>query len=305
MKNSFISIFKFTSTFILFAVSVFIFSCNKIPENTEKKFTVKDDAGIDVVFSSYPKRIISLGPNITETIFALDADTLLYGVTEFCDYPEKAKLKINTGSYLSPDYEIISSIKPDLIFVNVESSNNPTYQALKNMGYNLFLSHAKDIEGIYKMIKDIGKITDREVKAEDLIIKISNELKSTSADLSADNNRALILIGINPMLTTNNKTFINEIGELAGLTNIYSDELQEYPVINIEDVISKNPSLIIFPTDTLEIQKNELYKKELTDKLYNTDAVKKEKIIFIDDDIMYRPGPRITNAVKTLRLKIK
>lgn len=282
-----------------------LFSCTKTPEKTEKKFSVRDDAGIDVEFSSYPERIISLGPNITETIYALDADTLLYGVTEFCDYPEDAKAKTNTGSYLSPNYEVISSLKPDLIFVNVESSNNPTYQSLKNMGYNLFLSHAKDIEGIFKMINDIGVITNRENNANILFNSISDELKyKDPSSVQKKEKNALILIAINPMMTTNKNTFINEIALLAGLKNIYSEEQQEYPVINYEDVVSKNPAYIIFPADTLDTEKIEIYKKELTEKLSNSDAVKNGKIIFIDDDIMFRPGPRITDAVKTLRAHI-
>lgn len=289
-----------------FALSLHLFSCSKTPEKTEKKFSIKDDAGIDVEFSSYPERIISLGPNITETIYALGADTLLYGVTEFCDYPPEVKTKVNTGSYLSPDYEIISSLKPDLIIVNVESSNNPTYQSLKNMGYNLFLSHAKDIEGIFKMVNDIGKITNRENNANILFNSISDQLKyKDPSSVQKKDKTVLILIAINPMMTTNKNTFINEIALLAGLKNIYSEEDQEYPVINYEDVVSKNPSFIIFPADTLDTEKIEIYKKELTEKLSNSEAVKNGKVIFIDDDIMFRPGPRITDAVKTLRAHIK
>ncbi|HQY21954.1 MAG TPA: hypothetical protein PLX80_14020, partial [Ignavibacteria bacterium] len=72
-----------------------------------------------------------------------------------------------------------------------------------------------------------------------------------------------------------------------------------------EDVVSKNPSFIIFPADTLDTEKIEIYKKELTEKLSNSEAVKNGKVIFIDDDIMFRPGPRITDAVKTLRAHIK
>ncbi len=289
---------------LFFNLSLVIFSCVKFSDNIQSKFSVKDDAGLEVNFDSHPQRIISLGPNITETFYELGADSLLAGVTEFCDYPPQAKTKTNTGSYLSPDYEIISSLNPDLIIINVESSNNPTYQSLKNMGFKLFLSHAKDLNGIYKMIGDIGKITGLNQRADQLIKKISSELPDVSySDVNSVS--ALILIAVNPLMTTNDKTFINEISELSGFKNIYAGESQDYPVINYEDVVKRNPDVIIFPADTLNTAKNSEFEKEITEKMHNSGAVKTGNIIFIDDDIMFRPGPRITEAVKTLRNKYK
>ncbi|MBK8983206.1 MAG: ABC transporter substrate-binding protein [Ignavibacteria bacterium] len=299
---------KFFSKVILcilcFKITVVIFSCAKPSENNQSKFSVIDDAGLEVKFKSHPQRIISLGPNITETIYELGADSLLIGVTEYCDYPPQAKTKTNTGSYLSPDYEIISSLKPDLIIINVESSNNPTYQSLKNMGFRLFLSHAKDLNGINKMISDIGKITGVNERADLLIKKISSELPKVSEPDSLSES-ALIIIAVNPLMTTNDKTFINEISELSGFRNIYAGEVQEYPVINYEDVVNRNPDVIIFPTDTLNTGKNSEYEIEIREKMHNSGAVKNGNIIFIDDDIMFRPGPRISDAVKTLRNKFR
>ncbi|MBK9333572.1 MAG: ABC transporter substrate-binding protein [Ignavibacteria bacterium] len=287
---------------LFFQITVVLFSCAKPSGNIQSKFSVKDDTGLEVNFDSHPKRIISLGPNITETIYELGADSVLVGVTEYCDYPPQAKTKTNTGSYLSPDYEIISSLKPDLIIINVESSNNPTYQSLMNMGFRLFLSHARDLTGINKMISDIGKITGVNERADLLIKKISSELPDVTKPDSLSET-ALIIIAVNPLMTTNDKTFINEISELAGFRNIYAGEEQEYPVINYEDVVNRDPDVIIFPTDTLKTGKNSEYETEIRERIHNSGAVKSGNIIFIDDDIMFRPGPRITDAVKTLRNK--
>ncbi|MEO8210739.1 MAG: helical backbone metal receptor, partial [bacterium] len=90
------------------------------------KFQITDDAGIEVTFDSLPKRIISLAPNITEALFEITADSLVVGVTDLCDYPAAAKTKTKTGSYLSPDYEVMTLLNPDLIIMNVENISNPT-----------------------------------------------------------------------------------------------------------------------------------------------------------------------------------
>ncbi|MBK8984394.1 MAG: hypothetical protein IPM38_19250 [Ignavibacteria bacterium] len=79
---------------LFFQITVVLFSCAKPSGNIQSKFSVKDDTGLEVNFDSHPKRIISLGPNITETIYELGADSVLVGVTEYCDYPPQAKPKL-------------------------------------------------------------------------------------------------------------------------------------------------------------------------------------------------------------------
>jgi len=262
-----------------------------------------DDANIQVRFDSIPKRIVSLAPNITETIYAIHAESLLVGVSEFCTYPPEAKTKTNTGSYLSPDYEKIVSLNPDLVLINVENTSNPTYQSLKNLGLKLFLSNAKDINGIKKMISDLGNITDN-ISSADSLIEILNKGMVISDTSAKDNMNSMIIISINPLMTTNGKTFINEITGLAGLTNVYSDEIIDYPSVSFEDVLKKNPDWIIFPADTSNTEQLINYKKELTSKLGETNAVKNGKVIFIDENIMFRPGPRVPYAAELLKQKI-
>ena len=256
-----------------------------------------------VSLNSIPTRIVSLAPNITETIYAVHADSILVGVSEFCTYPPEAKLKANTGSYLSPDYEKIVSLNPELILINVENTSNPTYQSLKNLGFKLFLSNAKDLNGIKKMISDIGIITGNISSADSLINDLNKgSVKSFTPDMKKMN--SLIVISINPLMTTNGKTFINEITVLAGLTNIYTDEMIDYPEVSFEDVLKKNPEWIIFPADTSNTAQLNIYRNELSTKLGETNAVKNGKVIFVDENIMFRPGPRVTKAAELMKLKI-
>ncbi|MDQ3021118.1 MAG: helical backbone metal receptor [Bacteroidota bacterium] len=266
------------------------------------KFQIKDDAGVEVGFDSLPKRIISLAPNITESLYAIGADSVLVGITDLCDFPPEAKTKTKTGSYLSPDYERMVSLKPDLIIMNVENVSNPTYQALKNMGMKIFVSNAKDINGILKMLGDFGHITGRKATADTLLRRLGKENHEWMMREYIQA-KTLILISTNPLMTTNGKTFINEIARYAGLHNLYTGESIEYPSISYEDVISKDPYFIVFPTDTNDAGKKEKYLDEIKRQLKNTTAVKFDKIIFVDENIMFRPGPRFLEAIEILHDK--
>lgn len=293
-------IFVLFCSFILLSVTL-ISSCKNKSQFQNSKFQITDDAGVVVSFYSSPERIISLAPNITEVIFAIGADSLLAGVTDLCNFPPEAKKKTKTGSYFSPDYETITSLNPDLIIMNVENVSNPTYQALKNLGLNIFVSNAKNISGIKKMISELGKITRKEIAADSVLMRFDNELNLiNSLNDKKSSEAALVLISVNPLMTTNGRTFINEILDLAGITNIYKDEILDYPNINYEDAIIRNPDYIIFPTDTSDTERTKKFTDEIKRQLDKTNAVRNDRIILIDENIMFRPGPRVPGAAKML-----
>lgn len=294
--------------FLFSSSSILISSCKDISNSktpalkTVSKIT--DDAGVEVSFDSIPKRIVSLAPNITEALFAIGADSLIAGVTNFCDYPPEAKLKTKTGSYLSPDYETMVSLKPDLIIINVENISNPTYQALKNTGAKLFVSNAKDIKGILKMLNDLGKITGKETESEKLVENILKEKHNYENENKPDEKeKSFITVSVNPLMTANGGTFISEVAALAGFENIYGNQKVEYPLISYEDVMSKNPSVIILPIDTANQNILIKFTGEISEKLNAANAVKNKRIILVDENIMFRPGPRVMEAVEILRKK--
>ena len=95
---------------ILFLLIFFSFSISYSATRT-----FRDEVGREVTFSFPPKRIVSLAPNITEILFSIGLDEEIVGVSIHCNFPEKAKSKVRVGSYISLDFERITSLKPDLI----------------------------------------------------------------------------------------------------------------------------------------------------------------------------------------------
>ncbi|MBV6479365.1 MAG: Vitamin B12-binding protein [Ignavibacteria bacterium] len=291
---------------LIVLISLFVFqSCNKSPKQGKILFSLTDDLGDTVSFQKFPEKIISLAPNITETLFAIGADSLIAGVTDYCDYPPEAKNKTSTGSYFAPDLEKIASLDPDVVLMNVESRNQTTYQALKKLNMKLFVSNAKNFDGIIKMFGDLGKISNRESasgKLSDSLIKIrDNYIRSDTAKKKL---KALIIISIKPFMTTNAKTFISEIVNMAGMENLYKDEVIDYPLMGLDDLTLRNPEIIIMPADTTAHEKNSLQVGMIKKMLSINVAARTGRIIIVDDDIMFRPGPRIMEAVRIIKDKV-
>lgn len=296
---------------VLFFLCIILSSCTKKEEKISQstsiaKFTLKDDLGIEVSFDSLPKRIISMAPNITEGLYAIGAQDFIVGVTEFCDYPPEAKLKTKVGGYDNANYEMVASLKPDVVLITVESINRPMYQALQNLGIKMFVLNAKNVDGVAAMMNTLGKLTGKEKEAQSISSKIKSERDSiTSGNDSDTQNKCLVIVGTNPIMTASKTSFINEIMLLSGLNNIYADSPMDYPTISYEDITVKNPSYILLPYDTTKTDKLKVELDEIRKQLSSVDAVKKNNFIVVDNNVVFRPGPRVMDAVRLIRSKVK
>ncbi len=282
---------------ILLLSILILTGCKKEDKVTHSEISVKDDIGIELNLKSLPEKIISLAPNITEALYAIDADSMIAGVTDLCDYPSQAKTKKSVGNYLSPDYESIISIKPDLVIMYVTNSSGPAYKTLTDNGIKIYASNPKDIAGIKKMITDFGIVTGKQNNADSVISLIDKEISFVDEQKKVES--SFIVISVNPLMTANGTTYISQILEKSGYQNIFSELLIEYPVVSAEELLSKDPSILIFPTDTTDLKKAVESVNEIRKAI--GPAIEKAKIIFIDDDIMFRPGPRIVDAIRILR----
>lgn len=296
--------------FFLF-LSIFFSSCTKKEEKisqstTVAKFSIKDDLGIEVSFDGVPKRIISMAPNITEGLYAIGAQDYIVGVTEFCDYPPEAKLKTKVGGYDNANYEMVAALKPDVVLITVESINRPMYQALQNLGIKMFVLNAKNVDGVAMMMNTLGKLTGKEKEAQTISSKIKSERDSINKGSGSDTqNKCLVIVGTNPIMTASKTSFINEIMLLSGLNNIYADSPMDYPTISYEDITVKNPAYILLPYDTTKTDKLKVELDEIRKQLSSTEAVRKNNFIIVDNNVVFRPGPRVIDAVRIIRSKVK
>lgn len=302
---------SFKKILVLFFLCIILSSCTKKEEKISQtlsitKFTLKDDLGIEVSFDSMPRRIISMAPNITEGLYALGAQDNIVGVTEFCDYPPETKQKTKVGGYDNANYEMVAALKPDVVLITVESINRPMYQALQNLGIKMFVLNAKNVDGVAAMMNTLGKLTGKEKEAQSISSKIKSERDSINKGNDSDTQKkCLVIVGTNPIMTASKTSFINEIMLLSGLDNIYADSPMDYPTISYEDITVKNPAYLLLPYDTTKTDKLKVELDEIRKQLSSVEAVKKNNFIIVDNNVVFRPGPRVIDAVRIIRSKVR
>jgi iron complex transport system substrate-binding protein len=279
--------------FILLSFTFFFISCKKENSSVSKKFFV-DEIGNRVELNSTPTKIISAAPNITEIIYALGAGDLLVGRTTFCNYPPEVEKVQVVGDMLNLNFEKILEMKPDILFLTVEGNTKETYEKLKSLNIAVYVINPRNIGGILKSISNIAEVLSKK-KAGDSLIHSIKERLNLIEQLNLKTHTAMFVVSLHPLMIAGQNTFISDILKKVKLENIAPQSISSYPLISREEVLQKNPEWIILPSG---------YSLEEVLKQYsewkNLVAIKKNKILFIDPDLFFRPGPRFIDAIEFL-----
>lgn len=259
--------------------------------NVESSYSVSNDY----------TRIVSLGPNITETIYALNKGDYLVGRTDYCDYPEEALSVQSVGDLYNPSLETIVSLNPDIVICSSIISQE-TIKMLENAGLKVVtINPHESLEGTYDLIMEVGKIVGDEAKAEELCISIKNRISviSEKVDSSIQTKKTVyycVSYGEWGDFTATGDTYISDILEAAGGVNIAKNG--KYWMYDKESLFLADPNLIILPVYSYSNPENDILYLTSVEPYSNLSACKQGGIKLIEGNIMDRQGPRVAEAVE-------
>jgi iron complex transport system substrate-binding protein len=259
----------------------------------------KDEVGREVTLPTSPKRIISLAPNITEILFALGLDEEIVGVSIHCNYPEKAKDKIQVGSYISLDFERIVSLKPDLIIATGAGNTRDMVKRLGKLGFPTYVIFPKNVNDILDSIAHLGQIVDREIEAMAVIQDMKRRRqKMVELTQGLPRPKVFLQIGEAPIVTVGKGSFGDDLIHLAGGENVSGNSEEMYPRLGMEEILKRSPEVILISSMN---PKGE-YKRILRDwaRWKMIPAVQKGRIHLIDSDLVDRPSPRIIDGLEEM-----
>uniref|UniRef100_A0A7C3UXZ4 Cobalamin-binding protein n=1 Tax=candidate division WOR-3 bacterium TaxID=2052148 RepID=A0A7C3UXZ4_UNCW3 len=238
-----------------------------------------------------PLRVVSLVPSITEIIYALGKGGCLVGNTVYCDYPEEAKKVYKVGDFANPSLEKIYALKPDIVFLTLPTQKI-IQEKLVTLGIKTFVSSPKDFPSLLSEIREISRILGEPKRGESLTLEMAEKIK----EFAFPPKRIYVEISPQPLVTIGNNSFLSDVLERCGLKNIFSDLPEEYPIVKIEEIIKKDPEIILI---LHPLAKREDVKKRIG--FEKMKAVKEGKIITdINPDLLLRPGPRIILGLEKL-----
>ncbi len=246
-----------------------------------------------------PKRVVSLAPSITECLFAIGAGERVVGVTSFCNYPEEAKTRQKIGGYTDANYELIYSMKPDVVFLLDEHS--AAAERLREIGIPHVRLDTATIPSIFKTIETLGHILHQEEGSEKIRADLNGRIETVKSKIAgAPKRRVLISIGRNmgsgglsDVYVAGKNTHYDEMLEMIGAENVYSGSL-DYARMSHEAIMQLAPDVIIdlIPDLKTSVKMTPEEVKKEWDVLKNVPAVKNGQVCVLGDSYVCIPGPR-------------
>jgi len=259
----------------------------------------QDELGRDVNVPAEPRRIVSLAPNITEILFALELETRIVGATSYCNYPERAKRIPRVGGFTDVSLETIVSLAPDLVLATADGNRKETVEQIERMGLPVYVVNPKNLEGILATMRRIGRITGREEKARILTSRFARRVEAVSKRVAGRPRPTVFFqVGLDPIVTVGRNTFIDELIGIAGGASISSGDRTRYPRYSIEEVLARKPDIIVI--STMERAKDPSAVAEIWRRWREIPAVANGRIHPLDPDLVARPSPRIIDALEIL-----
>ncbi len=256
--------------------------------------TITDSLGNETVLEEEPQVVVSLGPTITELMFALGAGDKLAARTEYCDYPEEAFALPTIGNMYDVDVEAVLALEPDLVLSSVHVSEE-TLQQFTDAGIStIYLFEEGSLEGVYHFIATMGTAINRQEEALKLIDGMKATIEGVEEALDGTEPVSVYYVigyGEYGDYTAGGDTYANDILEKAGGANIAADvEGWSY---STETLLEKDPEWIIVPAWSYDdFIAMEPY-SELT-------AVKEGRVYAIDNNKLDRQTNRNAEAILEL-----
>ena len=280
---------------------IFLVTCS--PAKPMPPGAVTDDLGRLVNIEKIPQRIISLSPSNTEILFALGLGDKVVAVTEFCDYPPKAKDKEKIGGFSTPNIEKIIALEPDLILAG-SIHDREIIPALEERGFTIFALAPKNLDEILEDIRIVGEITGKAEEAFELVAQMESRIGAvTDKTKELEKPTVFYITWHDPLWSVGSGTIINELIEKAGGINIFQD-ITGHKVVDIETLIVRNPEVIIACTGHGEAESKPFEWAKEEPRLRVTEARKDNRVYQIDADLVSRQGPRMIEALEEFALFI-
>ncbi|WP_099289215.1 PGF-CTERM-anchored ABC transporter substrate-binding protein, partial [Halorubrum sp. C191] len=251
--------------------------------------TVTDATGTEITINEQPDRITTTNPSAAQTLWELGAQNRVVGVTEFAGYLNGTASKTNVSAEFGVSVEKVVATNPDLVL----APNASEVADLRTQ--NLTVYHfpaATDVDDIAAKTERTGRLVGNcETAAE-----VNTEMNQTVENVenqTAELDRPDALYPLGGGYVAADNTFINEIMQIGGTTNVAASEADGYPQLSDEVILQTNPELIVVTDSEASILERQPYA--------STNAGENSNYVVLNNNYLNQPAPRsVIESTKTL-----
>ena len=288
----------------LLLVLALLLSISACASNAPAKgaLTITDMTGREINLDKPAEKIVAITAADCEILYALGAGNTVVGRGEYCDYPAEVESVPSVQSGSDTNIEQIVALKPDVVIMSTMAQTEEQIASLENAGIQVVVSEAKTINDVYTAITLIGTVAGKNDEAKTIIGTMKKAFEDIKARVQSDGTKT-VYFEISPLeyglWASGTGTFMDEIGIMLGLSNIFAD-FESWAQVSEEQVIQRNPDYIITTTMSFEGSQDPVDEVMGRQGWGDTTAIKNGSVYNADSDAITRPGPRLADAAKEL-----
>jgi iron complex transport system substrate-binding protein len=277
------------------------FDCNAAypatkPDASGFPISEKDDTGATLTFDAPPSKIVSLSAAHVEVLYAIGAGGQLLAGDKFSDCPKAAAALEHVDSF-TPSVEAITALQPDLVLLAFP--NPDLQQALSNVGVkSILVGIPESVDGTLDQIRLVGRVTGHSDEAEAYAKGMGQRIEEIKDSVAGKEQQSVYHEVDNTFYTAGPGSFVDDLYGILGVRNIAAATGQAFPQLTQEAIIQAAPDVIILADEDAGESAQTVSARPGWDSI---PAVRNGRIYTVDPDIVSRPGPRLIEALETLK----
>ena len=251
-------------------------------------------------------RIVSLVPAVTEMLYEIGAGPNVVAVSSYDTYPAQVKALPNVGALLDPNVERILSLKPGLVIVY--GSQTDLKAQLARAGIGTFEYRHGGLAGVTATIRELGERTGYAKGAGDVAARIERGIDDIRRKVSGRPRPTTLLVfgrerlALRGIYASGGVGFLHDMLEAAGGTNVFGEVKMQAVQASTEQILAKRPDMILeiraansaFPSGDQDEE------RKVWGVLGSVPAVRNGRVLFLFDDRIVIPGPRVVHGTEAL-----
>ncbi len=250
------------------------------------------------VASGTPKRIVSLGPSTTETLFAIGAGASVVARSRYCEWPPEA-MKLPALGGIEPDVETILQLQPDLVVGPSGGWSQRLSATLASHGIaTWFPTDSVSLADVDAFIVSLGERTGHAPAATSVVDRIHATEHAVERAVAAEPKpRVLFVVDVAPVYAAGPRTFAGEMLREAGASNALP-EGTAWISVGFERIVEMDPDVIVDASSADAAAPSTITAQ--SPGWSGVRAVKEGHVIRLHDHRVLTPGPRIGEGLAVL-----
>ena len=253
----------------------------------------------------YPRRIVCLTEETTETLYLLGEGDRVVGVSGYTVRPPEARNKPRVSAYLTAKYDKIEALEPDLILAFSDLQATIVHDLIRR-GHTVVTFNQRSVAEILQMIRMLGGLVGCSGKAEALAAALETGLHEIRASAARLPRRPRVFFEEwdDPLIS--GIQWVEELVEIAGGDPIFPElrraKLGSERIVQPHEVVRRDPEVIVGSWCGKPVRITRIASRDGWDSVT---AVRNRHIYEIKSALILQPGPAsLTEGVRQLHTAI-